>query len=193
MKPKQVLERYRIDRDDNTRIKYTKMAEILDELVKKIPNSIPKIYSIIQTEKYITIDMEKIDGKTIGELVKDRDNLAAIEIYRIIKSVVLSIGALHKGGYCHNNLLSDNIIVTKDFKTKLIGFDTITKFDVGNEDILDIKLYIVRLMFRDIPLGLSGDETFKSAADYKGRNLDLSQNLMGWLYDILNIFDSMIK
>jgi serine/threonine protein kinase len=183
---------YKLAEDEYLNNKYTRMVEILIGLEKNIPEYIPEIYNIIHTENNITIDMEKIEGRTMKEAILDRDNLTDMQIYEIIKSLLLAVVNLHNNGCCHNDLNPTNIIVTKDNTVKLIDFDSMDEY-MTRLDYIDIKMHIVRLMFRDIPLVSSIDYTFNCVKDYKGRTLKLDKDLEFYPDKVLSHLDLITK
>jgi serine/threonine protein kinase len=183
---------YKLAEDEYLNNKYTRMVEILIGLEKNIPEYIPEIYNIIHTENNITIDMEKIEGRTMKEVILDRDNLTDMQIYEIIKSLLLAVVNLHNNGCCHNDLNPTNIIVTKDNTVKLIDFDSMDEY-MTRLDYIDIKMHIVRLMFRDIPLVSSIDYTFNCVKDYKGRTLKLDKDLEFYPDKVLSHLDLITK
>lgn len=128
--------------------KYDNIAKSMIFLTKKMPDYIPKVVNIIYTTEDTTIIMEKIEGITLNDLLLKKEQYKLRDINRIVISLISAVIALHDLGYCHNDLNHYNIIIRTDFSAVLIDFDTISKYNITNTDIIIIKCYIAHLMFK---------------------------------------------
>ncbi len=114
------------------------------EFSEKIPEYVPKFYSVYKLPGEIAITMEKIYGQTLNQYINSlttRD-YSPEEILTVVSSLCSATDALFKLGYVHGDLNKNNILVEPSLKVKLIDFtqsDLITAVDPG--DCKTLKLY----------------------------------------------------
>lgn len=128
--------------------KYDNIAKSMTFLAKKIPDYIPKVNNIIYTAENTTIIMEKVEGITMNDFLLKKEQYELKNINRVIISFISAVIALHDLGYCHNDLNLNNILIRPDFSVVLIDFDTVSKYNITNTDIITMKCYIAHLMFK---------------------------------------------
>jgi len=91
------------------------------------------------------IVMEFVDGKDLYELVKEK-KVTSLDTLKICSDIALTLHQIHEKGYIHRDVKPENIMVTKEGRTKLIDFGiTIHKDDKANQDsgyLTGTKLFI---------------------------------------------------
>lgn len=128
--------------------KYDNIAKSMTFLAKKIPDYIPKVNNIIYTAENTTIIMEKVEGITMNDFLLKKEQYELKNINRVIISFISAVIALHDLDFCHNDLNLNNILIRPDFSVVLIDFDTVSKYNITNTDIITMKCYIAHLMFK---------------------------------------------
>ncbi len=140
-----VLNTNRLDDDD-----LENALKMTVELSEKIPEYVPKFYSVYKLPGEIAITMEKIYGQTLAQYINSlptRD-YSPEEIFTVVESLCNAITALFKAGYVHGDLNQGNILVEPSLKVKLIDFtqsDLITAVNPGDGETLQVAyeyLYI---------------------------------------------------
>jgi hypothetical protein len=66
--------------------------------------------------------MERIRGKTLREILRERGRLPFDEALPILKGIAGAVDAAHAAGIAHRDLKPDNVFVANDGLTKLIDF-----------------------------------------------------------------------
>ncbi len=123
------------------------------ELSEKIPEYVPKVYSVYKLPGEVAITMEKIYGQTLAQYINSLStrDYSPEEILTIVESLCNAITALFKAGYVHGDLNQGNILVEPSLKVKLIDFtqsDLITAVDPG--DCETLKVYYEQLYISDM-------------------------------------------
>ncbi len=92
--------------------------------------AIAQVYDIDEAEGLTFIVMEYVDGRTVSQLIADRelDLMGAVEI---AFQVAEGLGRAHAINLIHRDVKSDNIMVTKDGHAKLLDFGLAKLFDTG--------------------------------------------------------------
>jgi len=83
--------------------------------------AIAQIYDVDEVEGKIFMIMEFVEGKTISQLITDRE-LDLVGSVEIALQVADGLGQAHKANIVHRDIKSDNIMVTRDGHTKLLDF-----------------------------------------------------------------------
>jgi len=79
------------------------------------------IHAIEEFEQQHFIDMEFLEGKTLGELLKEKE-LSLKEIVGIVLQIAQGLNAAHKKGIVHRDIKPDNIMVTSERLVKIMDF-----------------------------------------------------------------------
>lgn len=77
---------------------------------------------IIDGKNVEYIVMEKIDGKTLKEVIEEQGPLDNDTIIDYAKQIALALQAAHKNGVVHRDIKPGNILITKDGKAKVTDF-----------------------------------------------------------------------
>ena len=88
-------------------------------------STVPVIVSIFDcfTENSTAyIVMEYLEGKTLGELVKEKGRLPYDEAVYIMIQVLNALDVVHRAGIVHRDIAPDNVFVCHDGRIKLIDF-----------------------------------------------------------------------
>src|SRR5580765_4869538 len=83
------------------------------------PN-IAHIYEIGEHDGISFIAMEYIDGQTLSQLIRRRDDLA--RLLRYLQHAAEGLAKAHAAGIVHRDLKPDNIMVTRDGHAKILDF-----------------------------------------------------------------------
>lgn len=114
---------------------FIKICEISKFLSDKIPLYVPLIYEIYTNSNFVALIMEHVDSVTLGEFIRNKADVALKDIATVVVSLCNAIGNIHKMGYVHSDFHRGNILVTRDFKVKIIDFscsDVISSVDPGD-------------------------------------------------------------
>ena len=103
--------------------------------------------------------MEYIDGKTLAELIRTKDEWLGKErnVRRLLKELVEVVGYLHRQGVVHCDIKPDNILITNDSRN-LVLID----FDKCYTDSLDDT------SGHPANYGLSPEQTGRTTLDFRG-------------------------
>ena len=83
--------------------------------------NICSIHTIEEFEKQQFIDMEFVEGKTLGVLLKEKE-LSLKEVVDITLQIAEGLNAAHKKGIVHRDIKPDNIMVTDESLVKIMDF-----------------------------------------------------------------------
>lgn len=97
--------------------------------------NIVTIHEIIEEYQTPVIVMEYIQGKTLDEVLHDR-NLPVEKIIDIIKQICSALERLHKNNIIHRDIKSSNIVIDDQGKVCIIDFGLSNLPDVYSEDVL---------------------------------------------------------
>jgi serine/threonine protein kinase len=88
------------------------------------------------------IVMELLEGKTLGELLRERGTLSEEETLELLKPVIYSIKELHEAHIIHRDIAPDNIMIQPDGSAKLIDFGASADLDIepGENSELIVKV-----------------------------------------------------
>ena len=83
--------------------------------------NICSIHTIEEYEQQQFIDMEFVEGKTLGVLLKEKE-LSLKEVVDIALQIAEGLNAAHKKGIVHRDIKPDNIMVTDERLVKIMDF-----------------------------------------------------------------------
>lgn len=105
----------------SSREKFEREAKILAHL-NNMPG-IVQVYDFFQENGTAYIVMEYLDGKTLGEYVKENGGVLSFEeTRRILSPIMKSLEKIHKEGILHRDISPDNIKFSEDGSLKLFDF-----------------------------------------------------------------------
>jgi serine/threonine protein kinase/tetratricopeptide (TPR) repeat protein len=99
------------------------------------PN-IVKVHSIGMHLGAPFIVMEYIEGRTLSEMLTERNHLSASEAAGLFTQILDALEAIHGAGFVHRDIKPSNIIVTADGTAKLMDFGIAKQFTGGDEQRL---------------------------------------------------------
>src|SRR3990170_2749838 len=83
--------------------------------------NITTIHEIDEIKGQCFICMEYIEGKSIKELIKEKE-LSTEEILKIATQIAEGLNVAHKKGIVHRDIKSDNIMLTNEGLAKIMDF-----------------------------------------------------------------------
>ena len=107
-----------LTKDSNARERFIQEAQAASALSH--PN-ICGIHAIEEYEQQHFIDMELLEGKTLGVFLKEKE-LSLKEIVDIALQIAEGLNAAHKKGIVHRDIKPENIMVTDENLVKIMDF-----------------------------------------------------------------------
>jgi serine/threonine-protein kinase len=107
-----------ISTDDEVKQRFIHEAQAASALNH---TNICSIHAIEEFEKQQFIDMEFVEGKTLGVLLKEKE-LSLKEVLDIALQIAEGLNAAHKRGIVHRDIKPDNIMVTDEGLVKIMDF-----------------------------------------------------------------------
>lgn len=117
--------------------------------------SIVTIYASFRANNTAYMVMEYLDGETVDSRLKREGRIPVDEAVEIISVVAKSLARVHRVGVLHRDIAPDNIILTKDYKVKIIDFGSARYCTANNEETLTVM----------IKRGFSAEEQYRSHGD----------------------------
>lgn len=104
-------------------------AEI--DILKKVDHPfITHLYEVIETEKYIAIVQELIDGMTLGKMLEMARAFTEKQIQVIASQIILTLEYLHNQLHItHRDIKEENIMIDNNFNIRVIDFGLSDFFD----------------------------------------------------------------
>jgi serine/threonine-protein kinase len=87
-------------------------------------------------EGVIFMAMEYVAGRTLGQLVRDHGPMDPVSVARIVRQVVLGLGAAHDLGFVHRDIKSANIMVTPDRELRILDFGSVNLAELPEDQRL---------------------------------------------------------
>lgn len=141
--------------------------------------AIAQVYDIDEVDGTTFIAMEFIEGKTVSELIVNRelDLLGSVEI---ALQVAEGLSKAHKTKIIHRDIKSDNIMVTQDGHPKLLDFGLAKLLDPS--DGLDKTQTLpeqaaTRTMYQTMPGTVLGTIAYMSPEQARGQELSYSSDI----------------
>ena len=141
--------------------------------------AIAQVYDIDEVDGTTFIAMEFIEGKTVSELIVNRelDLLGSVEI---ALQVAEGLSKAHKTKIIHRDIKSDNIMVTQDGHPKLLDFGLAKLLDPN--DGLDKTQTLpeqaaTRTMYQTMPGTVLGTIAYMSPEQARGQELSYSSDI----------------
>ncbi len=103
--------------DENIKNRFEKEAKLLGQL-----NHANIVQVIDFSSKHLTLFMEFIEGKSLDELLAQKEILSIEESLRIISEVLAGLHYAHQHKIIHRDIKPGNIILTDDSRVKITDF-----------------------------------------------------------------------
>jgi serine/threonine protein kinase len=138
------------------------------------PN-IAHVYEIGESDGMSFIAMEFIDGVTLRQVIKTRqDDLA--RLLRYLQHAAEGLAKAHAGGIVHRDLKPDNIMVTRDGHTKVLDFGLAKLIEQQPAAGLDSSEAATAVMAQhSMPGTLLGTVAYMSPEQAEGKSRELDQ------------------
>jgi serine/threonine protein kinase/Tfp pilus assembly protein PilF len=138
------------------------------------PN-IAHVYEIGESDGMSFIAMEFIDGVTLRQVIKTRqDDLA--RLLRYLQHAAEGLAKAHAGGIVHRDLKPDNIMVTRDGHTKVLDFGLAKLIEQQPAAGLDSSEAATAVMAQhSMPGTILGTVAYMSPEQAEGKSRELDQ------------------
>jgi serine/threonine-protein kinase len=103
--------------DENIKSRFEKEAKLLGQL-----NHANIVQVIDFSNEHLTLIMEFIEGKSLEELLAEKESLSLEESLRIISEVLAGLHYAHQHNIIHRDIKPGNIFLTDDGRTKIADF-----------------------------------------------------------------------
>ena len=103
--------------DENIKSRFEKEAKLLGQL-----NHTNIVQVIDFSNEHLTLIMEFIEGKSLEEILAEKESLSLEESLRIISEVLAGLHYAHQHNIIHRDIKPGNIFLTDDGRTKIADF-----------------------------------------------------------------------
>ncbi len=114
---KMLRDEYKLD--DSAKAGFMAEARTVAELHHP---AIVDIHNIVEDERGLYLIFERLDGRTLDQIIWDRKRLPLSEIKRILKPVCEALEYAHAHDVVHRDLKPANVMLTKDGGVKVLDF-----------------------------------------------------------------------
>ena len=114
---KMLRDEYKLD--DSAKAGFMAEARTVAELHHP---AIVDIHNIVEDERGLYLIFERLDGRTLDQIIWDRKRLTLSEIKRILKPVCEALEYAHAHDVVHRDLKPANVMLTKDGGVKVVDF-----------------------------------------------------------------------
>jgi len=139
--------------------------------------AIAQVYDVDEHEGTFFIAMELVEGKTIGELIQNRelDLLGAIDV---ALQVAAGLAKAHSAGIVHRDIKPANVIQTPDGHVKILDFGLAKLLDPGTSTITSAGGVHDLSTVAQTQLGaVKGTPAYMSPEQVKGASIDARSDL----------------
>lgn len=96
------------------------------------PNVV-KVYNLGMHCELPFIVMEYVEGRTLTEILEERERLALAEFYDIFRQLLDALDCIHNAGFMHRDIKPSNILVTTGGIAKLMDFGIVKQLETVTE------------------------------------------------------------
>ena len=111
--------------------RFMREARVVAKLEHK---NIVGIYDVGENGEYFYLAMEYLDGKTLEDVLAEKEKLAPRDATRVVRDVALALDSAHRQGIIHRDIKPDNIMILPDGTVKVTDFG-LAKAKGGRADI----------------------------------------------------------
>jgi serine/threonine-protein kinase len=72
--------------------------------------------------EHVYLSMEYVPGRTLRDVLKDRERLPAREALEVMIPVLAALGAAHQAGLVHRDVKPENVLLADDGRVKVVDF-----------------------------------------------------------------------
>lgn len=110
------------EKDDNNRVAQIRFEQEAARLKAVAHPNLIKVYGVERHEGHLLLAMELLQGKTLAELMKDRNHKALEPALAlpILKSVASACDTLHQHNIIHRDLTTNNIMVLDETRRAVV-------------------------------------------------------------------------
>lgn len=139
--------------------------------------AIAQVYDVDEHEGTIFIAMELVEGKTIGELIQNRelDLLGAIDVALQVAS---GLAKAHAAGIVHRDIKPANVIQTPDGHVKILDFGLAKLLDPGTSTITAAGgVHDLSSLAQTQVGAIKGTPAYMSPEQVKGEDVDVRSDV----------------
>lgn len=92
------------------------------------------VYRADETHGTVWFTMRFVDGETLGDRIRERASLPAIEVIRALREVAWGLAYAHARGVIHRDIKPDNILLDR-----VSGRAVLTDFGIARDPVQDTK------------------------------------------------------
>ena len=122
----------RLDRTVALKVMHGSLAEDHDFVARFVREarsaaqlSHPAIVAVFdqgESDGFVYLAMEYVDGQTLRDVLKKRGRLAPVEALAVVEPVLEALNAAHKGGFAHRDIKPENVLISSDGRVKVADF-----------------------------------------------------------------------
>ncbi len=116
------------------------------------------IYGAQQIDGHIGMWMEFVRGRTLEQVLQERQAFSAAETTRIGIEICRAVSAVHAAGLLHRDIKAHNVMLADDGRVVLMDFGTGREVEDGETaDLAGTPLYLAPEIFRGQPATVQSD------------------------------------
>ncbi|WP_425566882.1 Stk1 family PASTA domain-containing Ser/Thr kinase [Sphaerisporangium flaviroseum] len=95
---------------------------------------------------HVYLSMEYVPGRTLRDVLRERERLPAREALEIMIPVLAALGAAHQAGMVHRDVKPENVLLTDDGRVKVVDFGLARAIEAGNQTRTGVMIGTIAYM-----------------------------------------------